>query len=47
MNIAFHPGDFLFPPTQEVDITSVCQTGNDSLFYCFGSREIDADMTLT
>ena len=32
---------------QEVDITSVCQTGNASLFYCFGSREIDAEMTLT
>ena len=45
--ISFHPGVFLFPPKQEVDITSVYQTGNDSLFYWFGSREIDAEMTLT
>ena len=38
MIISFYTG-VLFPPKQEVDFTSVCQTGNISLFYCFGSRE--------
>ena len=34
MIISIHPGVLLLPPKQEVDITSVYQTGNDSLFYC-------------
>ena len=30
-----------FPFKQEVDFTSVCQSGKDSLFYCFDLRETD------
>ena len=39
MMILFLSGDFLFPSKQEVDFTSVSETGIISQFYCFGSRE--------
>ena len=42
-----HSAVLLLPPKQEVDITSVCQTG---MFPCFAAlvrRKIDAEMTLS